>query len=286
MKKLHKYTFLRWLWWCNPFFATFITLASRSFLTRAPLGVLDFHALHAGGDVWTPPSNSASGPCSDTGKAAFERAPKISKKSLQSLFWSGQRSGHKRSLKTKIRRFVGQMSTIFNKSTHSSKTNKATALRKSSFDSPINALIILSDLTYLQRFCLQGATTAKIVDFFLKPFVCNNFWLKPCTNFILPASCFSRQDASHELSFALERSCWKFDLRSRSWPDPKRSCCISVDPHRRPEHSYGVFIALSGLYQKLFPKNCWWPSMTWNDLGDMTRGHQSQYSDSGCQLYL
>ena len=37
---------------------------------------------------------------------------------------------------------------------------------------------------------------------------------------------------------------------------------------------------------KVIPENCWWPSITWNDLGDMTRGHRSQYSDSGCQVYL
>ena len=65
-------------------------------------------------------------------------------------------------------------------------------------------------------------------------------------------------------------SFWKVDLRSRSWPDRKRSCCILVDPYGRPEHICGVFIALAGLYQKLLPKNCWWPFMTWNDFGDMT----------------
>ena len=88
----------------------------------------------------------------------------------------------------------------------------------------------------------------------MKLFFCNNFWLKPCTNFLLPASSSSRQDASNELSLDLERSCWKFDLSSRSWPDPKRSCCMSVDPHRRPEH-YGVFIKLvcltKGIAEKL-----------------------------------
>ena len=26
--------------------------------------------------------------------------------------------------------------------------------------------------------------------------------------------------------------------------------------HRRPEHIYGIFIALACLYQKLLPKNC------------------------------
>ena len=79
----------------------------------------------------------------------------------------------------------------------------------------------------------------------------------------------------------------KFDVRSRSWPDRKRSCCISVDPYDRSDHIYGVLIAaLAGLYQKWLPKNCWWPFMTWNDLGDMGRGHWSQYSDSECQVHL
>ena len=49
---------------------------------------------------------------------------------------------------------------------------------------------------------------------------------------------------------------------------------------------YGVFIALADLYQKLLSKNCWCPFMIWNDLGDMARGHWSQYSDSGWQFYL
>ena len=59
---------------------------------------------------------------------------------------------------------------------------------------------------------------------------------------------------------------------------------ISVeDSYRRPEHIYGVFIDLACLYQKLLPKkNCRWPFMTWNGLGDMRRGHWSQYSNSGC----
>ena len=131
-----------------------------------------------GGGVFEhPPSNLSPEPRSDTEKAAFERASKIRRKSLRSLFWSGQRSGHQRSLKAKIHRFVGKLSTIFNKSTHSSETNKATAPQKSLVDSPINALSDYSpsDLTYRQRFCLQGAKTAKIADFFLKLCFCNNF---------------------------------------------------------------------------------------------------------------
>ena len=91
----------------------------------------------AGGGFEHPPSNSAPGPRRDTRKAVFERASIIRKKSLRSLFWSGQRSDNQRSLKPKIRRFVGQMPTIFNKSTHSSETNEATAPQKSAFDRPM-----------------------------------------------------------------------------------------------------------------------------------------------------
>ena len=44
------------------------------------------------------------------------------------------------------------------------------------------------------------------------------------------------------------------NLTSGQDPDRKRSCCISVDPYGRPEHIYGVFIALAGLYKKLLLK--------------------------------
>ena len=41
------------------------------------------------------------------------------------------------------------------------------------------------------------------------------------------------------------------------------SCCKSIDPYRRPEHIYGVFITLAGLYQKSYPKKL---LVTFNDL--------------------
>ena len=42
-------------------------------------------------------------------------------------------------------------------------------------------------------------------------------------------SCFSCQAASNDISFDLETSISKFDLRSRSWPDPNWSYYISID---------------------------------------------------------
>ena len=60
---------------------------------------------------------------------------------------------------------------------------------------------------------------------------------------------------------------WKFfDLRSRSWPVRKRSCCISVDPCGRPEHICGVFIALALVSSKNYCRKTaselFWPEMT------------------------
>ena len=84
----------------------------------------------------------------------------------------------------------------------------------------------------------------------------------------------------------LKRSFWKFYPRSRSSPDRKSSYYISIDSLRQSEHIQCVFITLSRLYEKLLPKDCWWPFMTWNDLGDTRRGLWPQFSHSGCQCYL
>ena len=115
---------------------------------------------------------------------------------------------------------------------------------------------------YNLRFDLRSTVWApesksyKIAFFFSKKTFHNNFWLSEETTLILPVSYFSSWDASNELYFDLKRSFWKFDLRSShdSWPDRKRSCCISVDPYGRPEHIYGIFMARTGLYPKLLPR--------------------------------
>ena len=49
----------------------------------------------------------------------------------------------------------------------------------------------------------------------------------------VPPSYSSRQAGSNDVWHDLERSIWKFDLRSRSWPHRNRSWCISLDAHRR-----------------------------------------------------
>ena len=116
-------------------------------------------------------------------------------------FWSGQRSGYQRSAKVKLRHFPGYYSIIFDKPAHSSGTDTGEAPRKSAFDSSLNGRLseyFFSDLTYGQRFSVQGAKTAKIDVFCGKSF-CENFWLTNCTSLPLAASCSSRQDASNEL---------------------------------------------------------------------------------------
>ena len=74
--------------------------------------------------------------------------------------------------------------------------------------------------------------------------------------------------------FELKRSYWKFDLRSRSWPNREGSCCVSVDPYRQPEHIYGVFTALDCLYKRLLPKKTAgvlsWPGVTSTTWGEVT----------------
>ena len=54
----------------------------------------------------------------------------------------------------------------------------------------------------------------------------------------------------------------KFDLRSRSWPDTNRSCCISFDPYWREKRNDADLKPVSRFYQKLLAKNEWWPLMT------------------------
>ena len=54
----------------------------------------------------------------------------------------------------------------------------------------------------------------------------------------------------------------KFDLISRSWPDPNRSCCISFDPYWRVKRNGAVFKPVSCFYQKLLTKNEWWTLVT------------------------
>ena len=114
-------------------------------------------------------------------------------------------------------------------------------------------------------------------SFFLqKGFSCNNVWLSKDTAFILKAFYLFSSEASNELSFDLKMLFWKFDLWSRSWPDRKRSNCISVDPYGRSKYIYGVFIALVGLYKK-FKSYCrktagdlLWPEMTLATLRGVT----------------
>ena len=153
-------------------------------------------------------------------------------------------------------------STLFFKLAYNSGTRRATAPRKANsiallmlFCQHVLDLIWSKSTVWPLELKLQKT-------FFLRIFFfCYNFWLSEGTTSTLnlPASCWSCQDASNELEFDIKRSFWKL---MSSWPDRKSSYCRSVDLYSHPKHIYGVFSVLSGVYQKLLPKNCWWPFMT------------------------
>ena len=91
------------------------------------------------------------------------------------------------------------------------------------------------------------------------------------------SSCLSWQGASNGIHDDLQRSTWKFDLRSRSSGDPSRSCCILGDASRRYRHIAVGFTSPSWLYRELLPNKWWWPLMTSNDPRGVT--HKNWHSD-------
>ena len=179
-------------------------------------------------------------------------------------------------------------STFFYKSAHNLGTWRATTPRKSAFDSYFNAVSSLCSQIWpminglaSREQKLKNSRFAKKV-FYINTFDSVKIRISPCQHRI----CFleTRQKNYNVTLIGHFENLTSRSFQVRSWSDRKRSCCISVDPYGRLEHIYGVLIALAGLYQ-ILPKNCWRPFMTWNDLGDMARGHWSQYSGSGCQVY-
>ena len=71
----------------------------------------------------------------------------------------------------------------------------------------------------------------------------------------------------------------KIDLRSRSWPDPKRLCCMSFDPYWQEKRNGAVSKPVSCFYQKLLAKNEWWPLVT-------SYGHSWPFEDSPRFFFL
>ena len=123
-------------------------------------------------------------------------------------------------------------STFFYKSSHNPGTKRAKAPRKAHsttlltlFRQGIRRFDLWSTVGPLESKNSQNSCFYEKC-FSEKVFLSTKKFTQKGTTLILSASCFSCQDASNELSFDLKTSCWKFDLKSRSWPDPKRSCCI------------------------------------------------------------
>ena len=86
---------------------------------------------------------------------------------------------------------IWPISTFFDKLAHSSGTRRDTVLRNSSFDRSFNVLL---------QACLHISPNVNGLAAIEQK-------LSKDTTFILPASCFSFQDASNDILFDLKRSC-------------------------------------------------------------------------------
>ena len=146
-----------------------------------------------------------------------------------------------------------------------------------------------SDLTLCQRFSRYREKKLKVVFFFVKCFSVTTF------DSVQTQHLFCQHHVSlvrtRRMIYNLTLKGYVENLTSGQgpWPDPKRSRCISVDPYRRPEHMYGVSIALAGSWSKSYCRKTTgglpWPEMTLATWRGVT-AHRSQYSESGCQVYL
>ena len=122
-----------------------------------------------------------------------------------------------------------------------------------------------------QRFGLQKSWKVKIAE----------FW-RFCFSIITLNSEDLRQWFYHHcihlfkarrMMYNMTQKIKQIDLRSRSWPDPNRSCRISFDPYWREKRNGAVLKPVSRFYQKLLAKNEWWPLVT-------SYGHSWPFKDS------
>ena len=118
-----------------------------------------------------------------------------------------------------------------------------------------------SDLTSGQQFDHQRPWHVKMVELWIFCFsiitlnseslrqLCYHHCIQPC------------KPRRMMYNMAQKMQKMKFDLRSSSWPDPNRSCCISFDPYWW-ENNGAVLKPVSCFYEKLLAKNGWWPLVT------------------------
>ena len=111
------------------------------------------------------------------------------------------------------------------------------------------------EVTKVQKWCLRA-----------NRFFANNFWHEQVRAITIVPSCSPRQDEWNGISFDLERSTLKVDLRSRSRNDLRRSWSTSYDASWQDKHIGACPMPLSQLYQKLYAKNAYDLMMTSCDL--------------------
>ena len=136
------------------------------------------------------------------------------RKSKLLLSFLGQVKGHV----TRVHQgLIWPILTLFDELAHNSWTRRATAPRKSSFNSPFNALLSVVSSQIWPKINGLASREQKLKNNHLYEnvffsVISNNIWAKKGMTFILSVACSSCHDAaSNEPWFELQKYCWKFD---------------------------------------------------------------------------
>ena len=191
-----------------------------------------------GGGVFEHPKSALVGHVATHGKRHSKGRQKSWRIYFVHFFKLGQWSGNQRSPKVKFCRFQ-----------HSFSTNRH----------------ITRDPEELQRrgkrhsIALLTLFRTGSLKFDLRSVVWSPESRNSKNNFLSASNFCCRGAPNEQLSFDLKKSFWKFDVvKVVTWPEKDRVAYQWIRIVRL--NTTMVFSSLAGLYQKLLPKNCWWPS--------------------------
>ena len=131
---------------------------------------------------------------------------------------------------------------------------------------------MLSSVASGQRFGLQKSWKVKMAEFWRFCFsiiTSNSEGLRQC----FYHHCIQLFKTRRMMYNMTQKSQMIFDLRSRSWSDPNRSCCILLYPYWWEKRNGALLKPVSRFYQMLLAKNEWWPLVT-------SYGHSWPFEDS------
>ena len=156
--------------------------------------------------------------------------------------------------------------------------------RKAHLIAPLTLFFLLALLRFGLRSTAWHSESKNEKIFALqKTFYGNNFWLSKGTTFILSSSYFSYRDRGVEWTII-----WPQKVMLKIWPQVKVMTWsekvmlhISRSVSSAWTHLWCFKRSNLSLSKFIAEKNSWWPFITWNDLGDMTRGHWSNIPIQG-----